>query len=108
MDYLKRLQTIKEEKEAKEAADHHPPAPSPGVPYTDPIQPGRLVTYRDWDGRVCGWNVDLWPNLEACTVRRCKWECGRWNVDLLDGSAIGIDDILAVTEVTSSGQVCAH
>jgi hypothetical protein len=80
----------------------------PQPPPTDPIEPGRLVTYRDWDGRLCGWNVDPWPHLEACTVRRCTWDAGYWQVDLLDGSSIGLRAILAVAEIDRAGLVCAH
>lgn len=76
--------------------------------YIDPIESGRLVIYQDCDGRICDWRVDPWLNLEAYTVRRCIWDAGFWQVALLDGSLIGLCDIIAVTELDRAGLVCAH
>jgi len=82
------------------------------LPPIDPVECGRLVTYRGsddqpsgWIPRVCGCGWHSEDERERSTVRRCKWDHGYWSIDLLDGTAIGVRHILAVAKTDDAGLV---
>jgi hypothetical protein len=66
-----------------------------------PLQPGWLVAYRDRQGRLRGGADERADG----TVRGCRWDNGRWAVELMSGEVLPLSIVSAVSKTDASGAI---